>query len=256
MQRLPVATDAGGQVWKRVSLVVSQRYTIYTAQTAVGKDLSPIPSVGLSACLSVGRPVGPMDELWKNGWLDLDAVWGGECGRSKEGCIMIWSSKGRGIFVGKCEASYCNQCGFCGVVILHREGWRRGSSQITLGFLVTCLTKLFELSEKLPSERFEPLGAWLWLHLSCISNHHLIVIIIILCCTLRTQDGGRPECRKKWKPLACISATVWPKFSWSIHHMMRFCTRICFLGDSFHLGVKSSKPHFGGMHIGVFKPKA
>jgi len=25
--------------------------------------------------------------------------------------------------------------GFCGVVMLCREGWRRGSSQITLGFL-------------------------------------------------------------------------------------------------------------------------
>ena len=33
-------------------------------------------------------------------------------------------------------ASNCNQWGLRGVVILCRDGWRRGSSQITLGFLV------------------------------------------------------------------------------------------------------------------------
>jgi len=39
-------------------------------------------------------------------------------------------------FGGKCGASHCNQLGLCGVVILCREGWRRSSSQITLGFIV------------------------------------------------------------------------------------------------------------------------
>lgn len=43
----------------------------------------------------------------------------------------------------------------------------------------TCLTKLFELSLKLPSERFEPpLAAWLWLHLSCSSA---IIIAVYVC---------------------------------------------------------------------------
>jgi len=31
-------------------------------------------------------------ELWKNGWLDLDAVWGGEWGRLRDGCIR-WDSQ-------------------------------------------------------------------------------------------------------------------------------------------------------------------
>ena len=44
--------------------------------------------------------------------------------------------KGRNSFGGKCGVSHCNQWGLCGVVILCCEGWRRGSSQITLGFLV------------------------------------------------------------------------------------------------------------------------
>jgi len=42
----------------------------------------------------------------------------------------------RGSFGSKCGPSHCNQRGLCGVVILCREGWRRGSSQITSGFLV------------------------------------------------------------------------------------------------------------------------
>jgi len=44
--------------------------------------------------------------------------------------------RGRGIFGGKCEASHCNRCRLCCVVILCREGWRRGSSKITSGYLV------------------------------------------------------------------------------------------------------------------------
>ena len=37
----------------------------------------------LSVCLSVG----PESVLWQNGRLDPDAVWGGEWGRSTDGCI-------------------------------------------------------------------------------------------------------------------------------------------------------------------------
>jgi len=33
-------------------------------------------------------------------------------------------------------ASHCNEWELCGVVILRCEGWRRGSSQVTLRFLV------------------------------------------------------------------------------------------------------------------------
>jgi len=37
-------------------------------------------------------------EQWQHGWLDPDAVWGGEWGRAWYGCIRFWwwSSKGRG----------------------------------------------------------------------------------------------------------------------------------------------------------------
>jgi len=37
--------------------------------------------------VSVGRCVGPESVLWQNGWVDPDAVCGGEWGRSKNGCI-------------------------------------------------------------------------------------------------------------------------------------------------------------------------
>jgi len=53
-------------------------------------------SVGRSFCPSV-CPVG---ELWKNGSLDLDAVWGSEWGRSRDGFIR-WGAnrrKGKGQF--------------------------------------------------------------------------------------------------------------------------------------------------------------
>jgi len=61
-------------------------------------DLSPIPSV----CL------GPESVLWQNGWMDPDAVWGGECGRSRvgvtEGMVIVegegavlWVNLGRPI---------------------------------------------------------------------------------------------------------------------------------------------------------------
>ena len=44
--------------------------------------------------------------LWQNGWLDLDAVWGGEWGRARKGCIRFWwwSSKGKGQFGGEFAA--------------------------------------------------------------------------------------------------------------------------------------------------------
>jgi len=54
--------------------------------------------------LSVSRSVGLVGELWKNGCLDLDAIWGGEWGRSRDWCIR-WGEdrrRGRGSFVGKC----------------------------------------------------------------------------------------------------------------------------------------------------------
>jgi len=36
-------------------------------------------------CLSVG----PESVLWQNGWLDLDAIWDGEWGRSMVG-VLDW----------------------------------------------------------------------------------------------------------------------------------------------------------------------
>jgi len=52
----------------------------------------------VQACrLSIDRTVCPVGEWWKNGWLDLDAVWGGEWGWSRDGCIRwrLPSSKGQ-----------------------------------------------------------------------------------------------------------------------------------------------------------------
>ena len=63
---------------------------------------------------------------------------GGEWVGRKMGALD-WSGvrqRGRGNFGGKCRASHCNQLGLCDVVILCREGWRRGSSRISLGFIV------------------------------------------------------------------------------------------------------------------------
>ena len=51
--------------------------------SALGTQLSPIPSVGLLVCLSVG----PERVLCQNGRLDPDAVRDGGWGRSRDGCI-------------------------------------------------------------------------------------------------------------------------------------------------------------------------
>jgi len=48
--------------------------------------------------------------------------------------------RGREVLSGKYGASRCNQWELCGVVILYREGWQRGSSQIILGFFVYTVT--------------------------------------------------------------------------------------------------------------------
>ena len=45
--------------------------------------------------------------LWQNSRLVLDAVSGGEWGRSRDGCIRLGGDRqrGRGSFGGKCRAS-------------------------------------------------------------------------------------------------------------------------------------------------------
>ena len=68
-----------------------------------------------------------------------------------------WSSKGMDSFGDKCGTSHCNQWGLCGVVILCREGRRRGFSQITLGFLVSLLKlicRFFQATVCAISDRF------------------------------------------------------------------------------------------------------
>jgi len=75
------------------SLLSSERKRLYVTEH------SPGPSVGLSVC----RSVGAQSVLWQNGWLDPDAVWGGEWGGSRHWCTE-WGprvSRGRvvsGIF--------------------------------------------------------------------------------------------------------------------------------------------------------------
>jgi len=62
--------------------------------------------------------------------------------------------KGRDSVEGKRAASNCNQKGLCGVVILCREGWQCGSSQITLDFLLSnaairpCVSLSMPLAQK------------------------------------------------------------------------------------------------------------
>jgi len=75
--------------------------------------------LSVCVCLSVGRSVGPESVLWQNGWVDPGAVWSGEWGWSKNGCIWWgWlSPKGRGSFSGECGASHYNQWGLCCVVV-------------------------------------------------------------------------------------------------------------------------------------------
>jgi len=58
-------------------------------------------------------------------------------GRGKGVLDWVVIVEGKGQFGGKCGTCHCNQWGLCGLIILCREGWRRGFSQITLGFLVT-----------------------------------------------------------------------------------------------------------------------
>jgi len=45
-------------------------------------------------------------EQWRHGWMDPDAVWGGEWSRARKGCIRFWwwSSKGKGQFGGEYNA--------------------------------------------------------------------------------------------------------------------------------------------------------
>jgi len=51
--------------------------------------------------VSVGWSVGPQSVLWHNGWLDPDAVWDGEWGQMRGGCIRWgWLSSKGGQFWG------------------------------------------------------------------------------------------------------------------------------------------------------------
>ena len=51
--------------------------------------------------------------------MDPDAVWNGEWGQLRDGCIRWdgWSSKGRGSFGGEFGSSYCNQWGLCNAAL-------------------------------------------------------------------------------------------------------------------------------------------
>ena len=74
----------------------------------------------LNFCLS-HLSVGPCEQ-WQHGWLDPDAIWGGEWGRARYGCIRFWwwSSKEKDSFFwggGEFAASHCNQWGLCCVVV-------------------------------------------------------------------------------------------------------------------------------------------
>jgi len=61
-------------------IISASLFSVSTLDTG----LSPRPSVGLSACLSVWKKV-----LWQNGFVDPAAVWGGEWGWSRHGGIGV-----------------------------------------------------------------------------------------------------------------------------------------------------------------------
>jgi len=86
----------------------------------------------VSVCLSVQVNCGKTAD-WI--WMPFGVVSGVGWGMGVfDGGWRLW--KGKGSFGGKCGTSHCNYWGLCGIVILCREGWQRGSFQITLGFLV------------------------------------------------------------------------------------------------------------------------
>jgi len=89
-------------------------------------------SVGRSVCLSVRRVYCGKTTDWM--WVPFGVVTG--VGRGMG--VLDWGGdrrRRRGSFEGKRGASHCNKRGTC-VVILCREGWRRGSFQTTLEFLI------------------------------------------------------------------------------------------------------------------------
>jgi len=65
------------------------------------------PVVNPMQCLSVCLSVSPDGVLWKNDWVDADAVWGDDCrvGRGM-GVLDGWRSS-KGSFGSKCGASHC-----------------------------------------------------------------------------------------------------------------------------------------------------
>jgi len=73
--------------------------------------------------------------------VDPDAIWDGEWGRSRDGCIRS-GSKGRGSVLGKCGASHCNEWGLCCVVVLCHERWRRHSYFLPVLFITLLCPEL------------------------------------------------------------------------------------------------------------------
>jgi len=54
--------------------------------------------------------------------------------------VEIVEGEGADLGINVGHPSNCNQWGLCGEVVLCREWWRRGSSQIILGYLVSFMT--------------------------------------------------------------------------------------------------------------------
>jgi len=93
-----------------------------------------MPCVSLSVCLE--------SVLWQNGWMDPDAVWGGEWGRSRDGRIRRGGDLRRrtGSYVGEFGASHCNQWGLCCTFV--RE--QRVLPKLLWGGLVCIAEKLWQ----------------------------------------------------------------------------------------------------------------
>jgi len=91
----------------------------YSSLISTSLSISIGRLVDRSVGQSVSQSVAPQSVLSQNGWLDPDAIWDGEWGRSRDGCIRWgWlSSKGKGSSLVKFGASHCNQWGLCCIVV-------------------------------------------------------------------------------------------------------------------------------------------
>jgi len=98
-----------------VVVVVSASLSISIASGALMLQTCCLDHLCVCVCVFVCVCVCPESVLWQNGWLDPNAIWGGERGRLRNGCIRWVDDRRsrRGSFASEFGASHCNQWGLC-----------------------------------------------------------------------------------------------------------------------------------------------